>query len=75
MTLNAKGGNVTLLDETIYASTVLTDPSLDINSVTDQPIGSATQSVTFTPYTTIDGVTVRSSLVVAEQRSKVSFAA
>ena len=73
--LTAKGGNITLLNETIYASTVLTDPSLTIDTGDSDSLGidTATQSVTFTPYKGDGDTPVSRALVPLEQRARVVF--
>ncbi|WP_408586058.1 filamentous haemagglutinin family protein [Novosphingobium sp.] len=74
LSLDAKGGNVALLNETIYASISRTDPFLDATSSTDLSIGGENQSVTFTPYDNNDvGKTVRYALTPSVQRSVVRF--
>lgn len=72
--LTAHGGNVTLLNETVYASLSRTDPLLDNTSTTDLPIGGENQSVSFTPYFLEDASKgVRSALVPSVQRSVIEF--
>ncbi|MFM9935718.1 MAG: filamentous hemagglutinin N-terminal domain-containing protein, partial [Novosphingobium sp.] len=70
--LTAMGGNISLINQTVYAAIVRTDASVDENSSTDLPIGGANQSVTFTP---IPGDAtrkpIRSALVVKDKRARV----
>ncbi|WP_225206568.1 filamentous haemagglutinin family protein [Novosphingobium huizhouense] len=74
LSLDAKGGNVTLLNETVYASLSRTDPFLDATSSSDLSIGGENQSVTFKPYDNGEvGKTVRSALAPSVQRSVIRF--
>ncbi|OYW16586.1 MAG: hypothetical protein B7Z39_01005 [Novosphingobium sp. 12-64-8] len=72
--LVAKGGSISLINQTVYASVVRTDPVVSESSATDEAIGGANQSVTFTP---VDGgglaKSIRSALVPLEMRSTVKF--
>ncbi len=74
--LDAKGGNISLINQTVYAALTRTDSNFNQSSQTDQAIGSATQTVTFTPVP-LDGFLpgIRSSLVPLENRAKVEFVA
>ena len=74
--LVAKGGNVSLINQTIYASVTRTDSGYNESSLTDQAVGAATQSVTYTPIPS-NGIlpAIRSSAVPVEQRSSVQFSA
>ncbi len=70
--LTAKGGSVSLINQTVYSALVRTDPVLDVNSLTDLPIGGPNQSVTFTPIPgDLTRAGVRSALVVKDQRAVV----
>jgi len=72
--LSAKGGSVSLINETAYAALSRTDAFLDNTSTTDLPIGGENQSVTFTPYFVEDaGKEIRSALAPLVMRSEVRF--
>ena len=74
--LTAKGGNISLIDETTYASLSRTDAFLDSTSTTDFPIGGENQSVTFSSYFDENaGKLVLPALVVQQARSQVRFSA
>ncbi|MEI6643492.1 MAG: filamentous hemagglutinin family protein [Novosphingobium sp.] len=72
--LTARGGSVSLINETTYASLSRTAAVLDDLSTPDLTFGGENQSVAFTPYV-VNGKTVRGGLVPLVQRSVVSFEA
>ncbi len=72
--LTGRGGNVALVNQTIYASTSLTDTNLGSDSRNGVPIGGTNQSVTFTPYT-VGETRVVSALVPDDPSSHVAFEA
>ncbi|MEO0030988.1 MAG: hypothetical protein RIS94_746 [Pseudomonadota bacterium] len=72
--LDARGGDVSLINETVYASLSRTDAFLDNTSTTDLAIGGENQSVSFSPYFVEDASKgVRSALVPKVQRAEVRF--
>ena len=70
--LTARGGNVALINETHYASFLLTDTNTTNEGLADQPIGGTNQSVAFTPYL-IGDTSVVPALVPLQRNAVVSF--
>ena len=70
--LTARGGNVALINETHYASFLLTDTNTTNEGLADQPIGGTNQSVAFTPYL-IGDTSVVPALVPSQRNAEVSF--
>lgn len=70
----AKGGDVSLINRTVYASRTLTDTTNQNSTAADEPLGGRNQTVNFTGYT-VGEANVVSALTVAEARSEVAFGA
>lgn len=70
--LTARGGSVALINETHYASFLLTDTDTSNEGQADEPIGGRNQSVAFTPYD-IGATSVVPSLVPTQRNAVVSF--
>ncbi|WP_298191391.1 filamentous haemagglutinin family protein [Novosphingobium sp.] len=75
LALTARGGSVSLINATTYASLSQTPANVNELSTTDLPVGGENQSVAFSPYTADNGKLVRGALAPREQRSTVSFEA
>ncbi len=73
--LVAKGGNISLINDTVYASLTRTDPTLTEGSSTDQAINGQNQSVSFTTIVGDLGKRIVVSLVPVTQRATVEFTA
>ena len=73
LVLTARGGSVSLINATSYASLSQTPAVIDELSTTDLGISGENQSVAFSPYTAENGKLVRGGLAPREQRSTVSF--
>ena len=70
--LSGRGGNVSLINETRYASVSLTDPSGENTSAAQSPLGGINQSVGFTPYT-LGQALITPALVPSQASAEVSF--
>jgi filamentous hemagglutinin family protein len=70
--LSAKGGDIALINQTLYASTSLTDTDIGNTSSATQPLGGRNQTVTFTPYK-VGEANIVPSLVPGRVISEVSF--
>ncbi|OYU36050.1 filamentous haemagglutinin family protein [Novosphingobium sp. PASSN1] len=73
LVLTARGGSVSLINATTYASLSQTPGVIDELSTTDLGISGENQSVAFSPYVADNGKAVRGALAPREQRSTVSF--
>ena len=70
--LTAKGGNIALINQTRYASVVLTDTDTGNTGNADLALGGKNQTVTFTPYN-VGQTSVVPALVPARQVAEVVF--
>lgn len=75
LALTARGGSVSLINATTYASLSQTPANVNELSTTDLAVGGENQSVAFSPYTSGNGKLVRGALAPRVQRSTVSFEA
>lgn len=72
--LTGRGGNVSLINATRYASINLTDNTAGSGNNADQPLGGTNQSVQFTPYSLLEE-SVSPALVPDTARATVSVGA